>query len=148
MHCQSRKLRRHRVRRETLIAFCLLTAVAGEASADICVYTDRGHAVDLGNTVAVCIVELDTATHLVAEVSADLPSDPSRAATIVRERLKRGGADLEHRLREAYQGVTDAWSLGITKIPAVVVDRRYVVYGEADVERALARIEEYRRTSP
>ena len=68
-------------------------------------------------------------------------------ATIVRERLKRGGADLERRLREAYQGVTDAWSLGITRIPAVVVDGRYVVYGEADVERALARIEAYRRTS-
>ena len=148
MHCQSRNLRRHRVRRPTWIAFCLLTAVAGEASADICVYTDRGHPVDLGNTAAVRVVELDTPANLVAELAAELPSDPTQAATIVRERLKRGGADLERRLREAYQGVTDAWSLGITQIPAVVVDRRYVIYGEADVERALARIEEYRRTSP
>ena len=44
--------------------------------------------------------------------------------------------------------MTDAWSLGVTKIPAVVVDRRYVVYGETDVSRALARIEEYRRAQP
>lgn len=148
MHRDSRNLRRHRVRRETWIAFCLLTTVAGEASADIRVYTDRAHAVDLGNTAAVRVVELDAPAHLVAEIAAELPSDPTQAATIVRERLNRGGADLEHRLREAYQGVTDAWSLGITKIPAVVVDGRYVIYGEADVERALARIEEYRRTSP
>ena len=44
--------------------------------------------------------------------------------------------------------MTVAWSLGIAKIPAVVVDRRYVVYGEANVARALARIEEYRRAQP
>ena len=34
------------------------------------------------------------------------------------------------------------------KLPAVVVDRRYVVYGEADVSRAVARIETYRRLQP
>lgn len=33
-----------------------------------------------------------------------------------------------------------AWSLGITKIPAVVVDRRYVVYGESDMAKALVLI--------
>jgi integrating conjugative element protein (TIGR03757 family) len=130
-----------------LIALCVLAAVARDASADTCVYTDRGHAVDVGNAAAVRVVELDTATRLLAELAANLPSDPAQATTIVRERLKRGGAGLERRLRNAYQGVTEAWSLGIIKIPAVVVDRRYVVYGEADVERALARIEEYRRTS-
>ena len=47
-----------------------------------------------------------------------------------------------------HQGVTDAWSLGITSIPAVVVDQRYVVYGEPDVARAVARIEQRRRTQP
>jgi len=34
------------------------------------------------------------------------------------------------------------------KIPAVVVDRRYVVYGEPDVPRAVARIDAYRSTQP
>ena len=38
--------------------------------------------------------------------------------------------------------------LGIAKIPAVVVDRRYVVYGEPDVSRAVARINAYRSTQP
>ena len=62
--------------------------------------------------------------------------------------LESTGADLQGRIRQAYQGVADAWGLGIAKIPAVVVDRRYVVYGEADVARALAHIEEYRRARP
>ncbi len=44
--------------------------------------------------------------------------------------------------------MTDAWSLGITAVPAVVVDQRYVVYGEPDVARAIARIEQHRRTEP
>ncbi|ENJ2046957.1 DUF1525 domain-containing protein, partial [Pseudomonas aeruginosa] len=35
-----------------------------------------------------------------------------------------------------------------TSIPAVVVDKRYVVYGEPDVARAVARIEQRRRTQP
>ena len=75
-------------------------------------------------------------------------ADPAQAAAIVQQRLQDGGTPLQQRLADAYQGVIDAWSLGITRIPAVVVDRRYVVYGETDVSRALARIEEYRRTQP
>ena len=51
-------------------------------------------------------------------------------------------------MREAYQGMTDAWSLGITSIPAVIVDQRYVVYGESDLGQALVRIERYREGQP
>ena len=54
----------------------------------------------------------------------------------------------KRRIGHAYQGVADAWGLGITKIPAVVVDHRYVVYGEPDVARAVARINAYRSTQP
>lgn len=59
-----------------------------------------------------------------------------------------GGEALQRRIGHAYQGVADAWGLGIAKIPAVVVDRRYVVYGEPDVPRAVARINAYRSTQP
>ncbi|WP_425609793.1 TIGR03757 family integrating conjugative element protein [Xanthomonas arboricola] len=91
---------------------------------------------------------LDAPGRLEAELAAGLPSDPNRAAAIVQQRLKQGGADLQRRLAAAHQGVTDAWSLGITKVPAVIVDRRYVVYGEPDVARAVARIEQHRRAQP
>src|SRR3546814_20263992 len=90
------------------------------------------------------LIELDEAHRIEAELSAELPADPEQAAAIVKRRLSGGGADLQRRIASAYQGVTDAWSLGITSIPAVVVDQRYVVSGEPDVARAVARIEPQR----
>ena len=55
-----------------------------------------------------------------------------RAAALVQQRLRDGGQALQRRIGSAYQGVADAWGLGLAKVPAVVVDRRYVVYGEPD----------------
>ena len=80
------------------------------------------------------IIQLDAAQAIEADLSAGLPDDPQRAAALVQRRLNDGQA-LQQRMREAYQGVTDAWSLGITSIPAVIVDQRYVVYGEATSAR-------------
>ena len=90
------------------------------------------------------LFELDAPASLEARLSARLPADPKRAAAIVNRRLQEGGAAFQSRLATAYQGVTDAWSLGIAKLPAVVVDRRYVVYGVPNVNRAISLIEEYR----
>ena len=129
----------------SLITCCTLAA-ANVMAADVRVFTDRHHPVDAPASVRV--VELDTPARIEVELAANLPTDPTRAAAIVQQRLQDGGADLQRRLADAYQGVTDAWSLGVTQIPAVVVDQRYVVYGERDVARALARIEDYRRTQP
>ena len=94
------------------------------------------------------LIELDEAPRLEADLSAQLPADPEQAAAIVKRRINDGGAGLQRRIASAYEGVTDAWSLGITSIPAVVVDQRYVVYGEPDVARAVARIEQHRRNQP
>jgi integrating conjugative element protein (TIGR03757 family) len=94
------------------------------------------------------LIELDEPHRIEAELSAELPNDPEQATAIVKRRLSSGGTDLQRRLASAYQGVTDAWSLGITSLPAVVVDQRYVVYGEPDVARAVARIEQHRRPQP
>ena len=92
------------------------------------------------------IIELDQATRIEVELAAHLPADPQQAAAVVRQRLHDGGEALQRRIGHAYQGVADAWGLGIGKIPAVVVDRRYVVYGEPAVPRAVARINGYRST--
>ncbi|TEC04261.1 TIGR03757 family integrating conjugative element protein [Pseudomonas aeruginosa] len=115
-------------------------------AADVVVVTDSRHPVKTMGGER--LIELDEAPLIEAELSASLPTDPYQAAAIVKRRLSNGGADLQRRIASAYQGVTDAWSLGITSIPAVVVDQRYVVYGEPDVARAVARIEQHRRTQP
>jgi integrating conjugative element protein (TIGR03757 family) len=134
--------------RRSAITLLALSALAATKilAADVRVFTDRLHPVDAPADVRV--VELDAAARVESALAADLPSDPAEAAAVVQQRLSDGGDALQHRLADAYQDVTDAWSLGVAKIPAVVVDRRYVVYGETDVARALARIEAYRRTEP
>ena len=116
------------------------------AAAEVLVITDSGHPVQVA--AGTRVIELDLPARIEAELAAGLPTDPTQAAAIVQQRLREGGQDLQRRLGRAYQDVAQAWGLGITKVPAVVVDRRYVVYGESDVARAAARIETYRRTQP
>ncbi|HBP5053753.1 TIGR03757 family integrating conjugative element protein [Pseudomonas aeruginosa] len=115
-------------------------------AADVLVVTDSHHPVQA--SVGVRVIELDLPARIEAKIATDLPNDPDKATTLVRQRLRDGGDALQRRIGHAYQGVADAWGLGIAKIPAVVVDRRYVVYGEPDVPRAVARINAYRSTQP
>lgn len=115
-------------------------------AADVLVVTDSRHPVKTMGGER--LIELDEAPRIEAELSANLPTDPDQATALVKRRLSTGGVDLQRRIASAYQGVTDAWSLGITSVPAVVVDQRYVVYGEPDVARAIARIEQHRRAQP
>lgn len=116
------------------------------AAAEVLAITDSGHPVLV--VAGTRVIELDLPARIEAELAAGLPTDPTQAAAIVQQRLREGGQDLQRRIGRAYQDVTQAWGLGITKVPAVVVDRRYVVYGESDVARAAARIETYRGTQP
>ncbi|WP_255337223.1 TIGR03757 family integrating conjugative element protein [Pseudomonas aeruginosa] len=114
---------------------------------DVWVITVSGQPVR-GVPTSTRFIELDAANRIETELSAELPADPEQASAIAKRRLSQSGAELQRRVASAYQGVTDAWSLGITTIPAVVVDQRYVVYGEPDVARAVARIEQHRRAQP
>lgn len=126
----------------------LLLCLSGQAvfAADVLVVTDSRHPVQ--SMAGVRVIELDLPDRIEAELAAGLPNDPSAAAALVQQRLRDGGQGLQRRIGSAYQSIADAWGLGIAKVPAVVVDRRYVVYGVPDVARAVARIETHRRTQP
>jgi len=126
-----------------------VTALAGTATraSGVLVFTDRQHPFRASSPVRV--IELDAPERLLkSELVAHLSTDPEQAAAVAKQRLGHGGAALQKRLVTAYQGVVEAWGLGITKIPAVVVDRQYVVYGVPDVDRALELIEQYRSAQP
>ncbi|MEB1608987.1 TIGR03757 family integrating conjugative element protein [Xanthomonas campestris pv. campestris] len=128
--------------------FGLAMLVPGSSEAqEVWVITDSKHSVT-GNAAVERRIELDKAQQLEIELSEQLPSDPQRAAALVQQRIERGGQALQQRLRSAYQDVADAWSLGIATLPAVVVDQSYVVYGEPNLDRALARVAQYRRKTP
>ena len=116
------------------------------AATEIWVVTDRAH--PLVESHGARVIQIDAASQIEAELNAHLPNNEQEASEIARQRLSNGGADLRHRLTIAYQGLTDAWSLGITKVPAVVVDRRYVVYGTLDIELAVSLVGHYRSVHP
>jgi integrating conjugative element protein (TIGR03757 family) len=124
--------------------FPILFLASNAAAADVLVFTDSRH--PLQATADARVIELDRPLRIEAELSAGLHTDPDRAVEIARQRLH--DPDLHRRLQTAYQGVVDARSLNVAKIPAVVVDRRYVVYGESDISRAIARIDAYRSAQP
>lgn len=133
-------------RRPLAAVLCLALLAPVAVAADVLVVTDSRHPVQA--PAGVRVIELDQPAHIEAELTARLPADPAQAEALVRQRLLDGGVDLQRRIGQAYQGVADAWGLGIVKIPAVVVDRRYVVYGEPDVAHAVARIDAYRSARP
>lgn len=127
------------------IALCvLLWSMPGWA--EVIVVTDSQHAVKVPENVRVIL--LDLPMQIEAELTAGLSAHPQRSAAMVQQRMQYGGSALQQRIAASYQGVVDAWSLGVTKLPAVVVDQQHVVYGEPDVARAVARIEAYRREQP
>ena len=99
----------------------------------------------IATTKNIRTITLDLPEIIEDEISANLPANPAEAQGIITERLT---PDLKAQLTQAHQNVTDAWSMGVTKAPAVVVDRKYVVYGETNVQRALDRIDEYRSKEP
>lgn len=111
---------------------------------NIWIVTDQQHPVrELAHAR---VIELDAPTQIEATLSLGLPTKPSEAAAEVRQRL--GNPAITQQLTAAYQGVADAWRIGVTKIPAVVVDQRYVVYGDTDAAHAVARIQTYREAHP
>ena len=115
------------------------------ADVEILVVTDSHHPVQA--PAGIRIIELDLPARIEAELADSLSSDAQRSVALVQQRLRDGGIELQQRIGSAYQGVVDAWNLGITTIPAVVVDN-HVVYGEPDVASAIALIAEHRRAQP
>jgi len=87
------------------------------------------------------VIRLDTPEAILHEVSAGLPANVEQAALAAKEILDDS---IHQKLHDALQDIVDAWALGVQKIPAVIVDQRYVIYGEADVTKALDAIRQYR----
>lgn len=131
----------------TLCALTLLITTGSAAGTEILVITDSRHPVS-GAGKLIRVIELDVAQHIEADLSDQLPNDPQLAVALVQRRLHEGGQRMLQQLRDTYQGVADAWSLGIITIPAIVIDQRYVIYGESNLDLALTRVEQYRKEQP
>lgn len=119
---------------------CLLWSTSSYASYPI-VVIDQHHSVYNLPTNA-RVIKLNMVNQLNQEFFANLPADPQQAEQVARRRLTDSEEQLKQILLVALQDVVDSWSLGITKVPAVVVDG-YVVYGESDVKQAIKQIKDF-----
>jgi len=125
-----------------MLGFVLATCCIS-ATADVLAISDAAH--PLINSTGARVVLLDAPERFEQQLSEGLPADPRQAVAIMQQRMRSASAQqLGRDLVKAHQDVADAWSLGVAKLPAVVVDRRYVVYGQPDVAAAVASIERYR----
>ena len=89
---------------------------------------------------------LDDIEKPLATLSFDYPGSEAQARQHASALLNspQGQALLADIKRNA-KAVAVAWQSGIAKLPAVLVDEQFVVYGEYDVRTAIARIEAHRR---
>lgn len=112
----------------------------GTAHAEIWAITDSAH--PLTSVPAdVRVIKLDDQQRIEEQLSRELPPNPHQAALAARRLMSTPeGAVLMRQLATAQQGNADAWSVGVSKVPAVVVDRQYVMYGQPDVAAAMQTI--------
>lgn len=119
--------------------FGVLASVSN-VQAETWAITDSAHTLNVPTGVR--LIRLDDQQRLEEQLSRSLPSNPQQASMAAQQLLNSPeGARLLAELAHAQQGAADAWSIGITKLPAVVVDRQYVVYGQTDVAAAIKEIE-------
>lgn len=122
------------------VAVIGVLASVSHVQAETWAITDAAHPLNV--PAGVRLIRLDDQQRLEAQLSRTLPSDPQQASMAAQQMLKSPeGTRLLAELANAQQGAADAWSVGVTKVPAVVVDRQYVIYGESDVAAAIKAID-------
>ncbi|MGE1074897.1 TIGR03757 family integrating conjugative element protein [Pseudomonas fragariae (ex Marin et al. 2024)] len=115
-------------------------------NAETWIVTDRNHPVQAPAHVR--LILLDESERLEAKLSEGLPANQQQAIAIMQQRLMSSDAQrLQRDLALAQQNLVDAWSMGVTKVPAVVVDRKFVVYGDTNATAAEYRIAQWRATA-
>ena len=116
---------------------------AGAGAGDVVAFTLSSMPLRAGAGAAVHV--LDARDGYAEAFGADLPGDPERALAEARRRLSSpAGRAALARIAAAAAGNALAGRLGIEKLPAVVVDGRYVVYGVRDVAQAAKWVEAWR----
>ena len=88
---------------------------------------------------------LDGVDNTLKKLSFANPGDEAQAKQRAMALIQsQDGHAMITRMRHSAEAIAVAWQHGIAKLPAVLVDEQYVVYGVYDVESALAQIARYR----
>lgn len=93
----------------------------------------------IANAGGAPVYRVDARQQLHAEINrgGPLPANPQQAQLIAMQRMRANRPALEARTREVVDTLGRVLDSGITRVPAVVIDRQRVVYGVTDVAVAL-----------
>ena len=128
-----------------LFTLCLVSSIAG---AQAVVYTTATHPITTPEP-GVLVFQLDDVERLETSLFPRLSDNPGKAEQQARHIMQQPDWKThEVQLNQAYQALTDAWTLGINKTPAVVFDDRYVVYGTTDTTLAQRWLDKWREQQP
>jgi integrating conjugative element protein (TIGR03757 family) len=123
-----------------LSALCL----SASACAGTVIYTDSSNPVS-SPSPDIPVVYLDAPEHVQTDIFGILPANPALAEKQARDVLNSPAfSSQQQQLTSAYQGVMKAWSLGLTKYPAIVFDDKWVVYGTTDISVAMHHLADWR----
>ncbi|HAT6801802.1 TPA: TIGR03757 family integrating conjugative element protein [Citrobacter freundii] len=135
--------------RVPLLLFTLLSALTAQsAAAQAIIYTTSHYSVTEPQPGIVMQI-LEDVQQLEQSLFPVLSENPTIAEQLAKKRMQQPDwQEQEARLIRAYQALTDAYTLGIEKIPAVVLDNQYVVYGTTDVRIAQQKLDAWREQQP
>lgn len=83
------------------------------------------------------IYRLDAMQHIEALLNKDLPQNEAEAQRWVAQNEPRLRRQLRPMISGSVNGMARAQRYHIDRLPAVVINQRYVVFGHADVDQAL-----------
>ena len=114
------------------------TFLMAETVSDIRVFTTSYLNVRDSGAIESVTYHLDDVDLALAEFGTSLPNNFAQAEVEARKRLNspRGTAAMK-RLQGAFEGLVMAWSHGVDRLPAILINDRYLIYGVRDVDEAL-----------
>jgi len=128
-----------------LLVIMCVSVTRAETVVDVRVFTtsfiqvaDRGHRADASYF-------LDDVERALARLAKGLPTELSAAEAATQRRLNTAeGRSTLQQLQVAFDGLVRAWSHDIEKLPAILINDQYVIYGIRDVDEALRLFAESR----
>ena len=97
-----------------------------------------------GTGIAFHYYAIDGIHQLELNLSHDLPADPEVAKSLALKRIEYLGEEGMGRLQQSATGLAKALQYGIDRYPAIVFDGAAVVYGVADIHKALPHYQQWR----
>lgn len=94
------------------------------------------------------IYDVDSLQLIADGLSEGLPPSPELAKAAVMARFEKMKEKDKERLQYAARVVGQAAHYGVRKVPAIVFDRRAVVYGVSDVSRARSLYQQWLARNP